>query len=167
MEPMTTKKDNGNRGWVLDQLIMIGQYEAQLSHIDEKLNDLWEALSNETDNVDEMQRLTNVLSGLYEIGRGIYDARKQAEDQVFAEFPEADKTFWCLVKHAATAFVIAEENFHARGFSAEAEKTMLSAAENLGKTVSLALGMDLYGCLRCLDEQMKGGGDAKTEIATL
>lgn len=155
------------RGWVLDQLIMIGHYEAQLSHIDEKLNDLWEAVNNETDDINKMQKMTDTISTLYEIGRGVYDARKEAEQQVFEAFPEADKTFWCMAKHAATAFVLASENLHARGFDADAEKVMLQAAENLGKVTGLALGFEPYGCLRCLDEAIKGGGNAQAETPTL
>ncbi len=136
-------------------MVLVGHYEAQLSHIDEKLNDLWEAVNNETEDMDKMKKMTDTISALYEIGRGVYSARKEAETQIFDAFPDADKTFWCQCKHAATAFVIAEENFHARGFDADSERVMLAAAENLGKVVGLALGFEPYGCLRCLDEQLK------------
>lgn len=154
------------RGWVLDQLILIGHYEAQLSHIDEKLNDLWDAVNTETEDMEKMQKMTNTISTLYEIGRGVYASRKEAETQVFEAFPDADKTFWCMAKHAATAFVIAEENFHARNFDSDSERVMLGAAENLGKVVGLALGFEPYGCLRCLDEAIKGDGDGQAEIAS-
>ena len=165
MKPTTTNQTNG-RGWVLDQLILIGHYEAQLSHLDEKLNDLWETLNNETEDMERMQQLTNTINSLYEVGRGIYESRKDAEEQIFKAFPEADKTWWCFVKHAAAAFVIASENFHARGFDADSERAMLGAAENLGRTTGLALGFEPYGCLRCLDEAIKGGKDAKAETTT-
>lgn len=158
MQSTTTNKAQG-RGWVLDQLILIGHYEAQLSHIDEKLNDLWEMVNSETEDMKKREKGVETISTLYEIGRGVYAARKEAEEQVFAAFPEAEKTFWCMVKHAATAFVLAEENFHARGFDADSERVMLEAAENLGKVAGLALGFEPYGCLRCLDEAIKGGGD--------
>lgn len=149
-------KTQGNRGWVTDQLILIGQYEAQMSHIDEKLNDIWTDFENHGDDQALMERRTKELAVLYEIQRDLYVARKEAEQQIFNEFPDADKTYWCLVKHAATAFVIAEENFHARDCNAEGESAMLKAASNLGKTTGLALGFEPYGCLRCLDEALKG-----------
>lgn len=147
---------SGARGWILDQLILVGHYEAQLSHIDEKLNDLWNKLEGEVENMEEMQKTTDAISALYEISRDVYAARKEAEQQIFDAVPDADKTYWCQIKHCATAFVIAEENFHARGCDSESEKVMLKAASNLGKVVSLAFGFEPYGCLRCLDEALKG-----------
>lgn len=142
------------RGWIVDQLILIGHYEAQMSHIDEKLNDLWNKLDTEVNDMEEMQKTTDTINALYEIGREVYEARREAEDQIFSAVPDADPTFFCQVKHSATAFVIAEENFHARGFDAESEKVMLKAASNLGKVVSIAFGFEPYGCLRCLSDRL-------------
>lgn len=162
---MNAQKDA--RGWALDQLILIGQYEAQLTHIDEKLNDLWEVANNDIEDEEKRLKAVDTIGTLYEIGRGIYAARKEAEEQIFSAFPEAEKTFWCMVKHAATAFVIAEENFHARGFDADSEQVMLQAAETLGKVTGLALGFEPYGCLRCLSDAMKGEKDAESETPSL
>lgn len=148
-------KTQGNRGWVTDQLILIGQYEAQMSHIDEKLNDIWTDFENHGDNEALMEKRTQELAVLYEIQKDLYTARKEAEQQIFDVFPEADKTYWCLIKHAATSFVIAEENFHARGCDSQSESVMLKAASNLAKTTGLALRFEPYGCLRCLGEQIR------------
>lgn len=143
------------RGWVVDQIMLVGQLEAAMGHNDERLNDLQQQLENGVEE-DMATKITDELSSLYEMQRELYDLRVEAQEGIFAAFPVVDHTKWCLVKHLACAFIIASENFHARGCSAESEQVMLKSASALGKAVSMALGFEPYGCLRCLGEAIAG-----------
>lgn len=146
------------RGWVMDQLMLVGQLEAAMGHIDERITDLWIQLEGEEDT-DAISKISNELSALYDTQRGLYDARVAAETAIFDAFPNADRTKWCLVKHLSMAYAIASENFHARDCNENSEQTLRATSAALGEVTSLALGFEPYGCLRCLDEAIQGVGD--------
>lgn len=147
-------KTNPKRGWVLDQIVLIGQTEAALSHIDERISDLWHDLDNLA-NTDTEDKIIVELSNLYDLTKTLYDLRVEAEEQIFDAFPDADRTKWCLVKHLATAYATACENFHARQCDSNAEKVMIKSGEAMAKTTAMAFGFEPFGCFRCLSEAME------------
>lgn len=148
-DPATPK-----RGWVIDQIMLIGQAEASLNHIDERICDLWTDLDNLADT-DTEPKIVTELAELYDLTKTLYKLRVDAENQVFDAFPDADRTKWCLVKHLATTYAIACENFHARECDPEAEKVMIDGGEALAKITAMALGFQPFGCFRCLSEAME------------
>lgn len=141
------------RGWVLDQIVIIGQTEAALGHIDERISDIWQDLDN-TEDSDESDKLSAELGALYELEQELYDLRVDAENQIFAAFPDADRTKWCLVKHLAMNYAVACENFHARKCIPDAEQVMLKAGSAVAKASAMAFGFKPFGCFRCLTEAM-------------
>lgn len=151
---MEVKPANQKRGWVMDQLMLVGQFEAAMGHIDERITDIWVQMEG-LEDTDKLAKLSDELSALYETQRDLYNARVTAEQAIFDAFPESDRTKWCLVKHLAMAYSIASENFHARNCDANAESTLKDAAAALGRASGLALGFEPYGCLRCLDEAIQ------------
>lgn len=147
------------RGWVVDQIMLIGQAEAALGHIDERICDLWHDIEM-MEGTDTEEKLVAELAELYDLTKTLYSMRTEAEEQVFNAFPDADRTKWCLVKHLAMTYAIAEENFHARQCDPDAEKVMLKAGEAVAKTAAMAFGFAPFGCFRCLSEAMSGQDDA-------
>lgn len=147
-QPKTTK-----RGWVLDQIIIIGQTEAALGHIDERISDIWTDMENMEDD-STSQSMVDELSDLYDLEKTLYDLRVDAENQIFDAFPNADRTKWCLVKHLSMDYAVACENFHARTCHPDAERVMLKAGEAVAKASAMAFGFKPFGCFRCLSEAM-------------
>lgn len=141
------------RGWVLDQIVIIGQTEAALGHIDERLSDIWQDLDNADDNTN-VDALAREMNDLYELEKDLYALRVEAENQVFDAFPDADRTKWCLVKHLAMNYAVACENFHARDCHPDAEQVMLKAGSAVAKASAMAFGFAPFGCFRCLSEAM-------------
>lgn len=151
--PEKPNKASTKRGWVLDQLIIIGQTEAALGHIDERISDIWTDMENMEDDANS-QKLIDELTNLYDLEKTLYDMRVEAENQVFDAFPDADRTKWCLVKHLSMAYAVACENFHARECNPDAEQVMLKAGEAVAKASAMAFGFEPFGCFRCLSEAM-------------
>lgn len=149
--PEQPKDKTTKRGWVLDQIIIIGQTEAAMGHIDERISDIWTDMENMEDD-SKSQSLVDELSELYELVHTLYELRVDAENQIFDAFPDADRTKWCLVKHLAMDYAVACENFHARGCHPDSERVMLKAGEALAKSSAMAFGFKPFGCFRCLSE---------------
>lgn len=127
------------RGWVLDEIIRIGHIEAELSHIDEIMDD---------DNLTDDKEITNLewLSAL------LYEERVEIMNRLL-DVTNANPRYWCVLKHAATDYVIACENKHAVRFVSNE-----MASEQLALACSLFFGFAPVGCLRCFDEQTNKGG---------
>lgn len=151
--PEQSKDKTTKRGWVLDQIIIIGQTEAAMGHIDERISDIWTDMENMEDD-SKSQSLVDELSELYELVHTLYELRVDAENQIFDAFPDADRTKWCLVKHLAMNYAVACENFHARACHPDSERVMLKAGEALAKSSAMAFGFKPFGCFRCLSEAM-------------
>lgn len=147
-QPKATK-----RGWVLDQIIIIGQTEAALGHIDERISDIWQDLDNASLGT-ETDKLADELFILYQLEKDLYALRVEAENQIFDAFPDADRTKWCLVKHLAMNYAVACENFHARDCHPDGEQVMLKAGRAVTTASALAFGFEPFGCFRCLSEAM-------------
>lgn len=119
-----------NRGWVVDQLLIIGHLEATLSHLDEYV----------------------IARNEYaDLGEEVYEARKTVMEDLLKE--AKDPGLWCVIKHLATAYVMAEEVCHAREFDSETEILMTGIGDSLAGAAELALGLEKTACLRCLSER--------------
>lgn len=155
-----TKKDTTpsevKRGWIFDQLMLVGQIEAGMCHNDEEISNLYADMDNNADNPDEIQKIADKLNTNIELINEDYLDRVDALNQVFDAVEGSDRHYYCQVKHRATRFVLAAENYHARGCSPEAERNLVAAGKALATTCSLAFGFEPMQCLRCLDEALKG-----------
>ena len=149
------KKEEKKRGWIFDQLMLVGQIEAGLCHNDEEICNLYSDMDNFAEDPDKIQSIANELNANGEIIKSDYLARVDALNQVFDAVEGSDRHYYCQVKHRATAFVLAAENYHARGCDAGAERNLVAAGKSLAETCSLAFGFEPMQCLRCLDEALK------------
>lgn len=143
------------RGWIFDEIIKVGQIEAAMSHNDEQVCNIYDDMDINANDPDKLEGLANELNINYEITKLDYDNRVDCLNGIFNAIPDSDRHYYCQVKHRATAFVIACENFHARHCDANAERSMVNAGKSLALTCSLAFGFEPMSCLRCLDEAMK------------
>lgn len=143
---------DAKRGWVMDQIVLIGQVEAAMGHTDERISDIWQDLNGMDLNEESSQGLVEELSSLYELEKLLYALRVEAENQIFDAFPLADRTKWCLVKHLAMSYAVACENFHARACCPEAEQVMLKTGEAVTMASAMAFRFEPFGCFRCLSE---------------
>lgn len=143
----------GARGWVMDQLMLIGHLEAELSHCDERISNINHDMK-EINTVGEAEKLTDELNHQNELAKITYQARRAVMDDLFRAFPEVDEKAWCEVKHAVTAYTLAAEIYHARDFNPSAEAAMSIMAETMALVVSKAFGFDPMNCLRCLSERL-------------
>ena len=142
-EPITPS--NPKRGWIFDQLMLVGQIEAGMCHNDEEVCNLYADMDNFGDDPDEIQKIANKLNTNVELIKDDYLDRVDALNEVFDAVEGSDRHYYCQVKHRATRFVLAAENYHARGCSPEAEARLVAA-----------FGFEPMQCLRCLDEALKG-----------
>lgn len=161
-EPMVIDLDAGmddevevKRGWIFDEIVKVGQLEAAMGHNDEQICNLYSDMEEKGDDPKALEKIANELSVNYEITRLDYGNRVDALNGIFDAVPGSDRHYYCQVKHRATAYVIAGENFHARGCTPEAERSLVQAGKSLALTCSLAFGFEPMQCLRCLDEALK------------
>lgn len=152
--------DEKKRGWIFDQLMVVGELEAAMNHNDEEICNLHESIEGAIDP-KEVAPLVDQLNSNYEIIKIDYKARVDALNQIFDAVDGSNRHYYCQLKHRAALFVMAAENFHARNGSPEAERTLVEAGKSLALTCSLAFGFEPFSCLRCLDEKITEVTDAK------
>lgn len=148
------KDETTKRGWIFDEIIKVGQLEAAMSHNDEQICNIRSAME-EAESAVEISKLADELEANLEIIKLDYENRVNCLNAVFDAIPGSDRHYYCQVKHRATAYVIAGENFHARGCDADAEDSLFAAGKSLALTCSLAFGFEPMACLRCLDEALR------------
>ena len=143
------------RGWIFDEIVKVGQLEAAMAHNDEQVCNLYSDMEEFGDDADKLSDIANELNVNYEITRLDYDNRVDSLNGIFNAIPNSNRHYYCQVKHRATVYAIAGENFHARHCDPEAERSLVAAGKALALTCSLAFGFEPMQCLRCLDEAMK------------
>lgn len=119
-----------NRGWVVDELLEIGHFEAALSHLDELV-------------MDEKYR---------DLAKLVYVARRNTMELSLMEECE-DQKMWCVLKHLATAYVMSEEVCHAKEYDNDSVVLMSEAGSCLALAMEMVLGVERTECLRCLGEK--------------
>lgn len=142
------------RGWIFDQLMIVGDLENAMGHSDEQICNIHSDMEVDGDSTEKMNRDAHHLNANYEMIEIDYENRVDALNQIFDEINGSDRHYYCQVKHRAAAYCKAGENFHARGCSPEAERILVRAGKTLALTCSLAFGFEPMDCLRCLDEAL-------------
>lgn len=148
------------RGWITDELIKIGHLEAGMSHGDEQICYIKEQMAHE-EEPEVVDKLIKELQTNQEMLAIDYDNRVASLNDIFDSMPNSDRHYYCRVKHAATAYVIACENYHARSEDPKAEESAYLASQSLALACSLAFGFEPVACARCLDEMIKEVGEAQ------
>lgn len=158
------EKEHKKRGWIFDQLMIVGSLEAGMNHNDEEICNIYNQLSYEQDE-KKITELTDKLNVNREILEKDYLNRVDALNQIFNEIPDSDRHYYCQIKHRCATYVMAAENYHARHEDAESEKVLTEAGESLALTCSLAFGFEPMDCLRCLSDSLadKLGIEIKSE----
>lgn len=147
-------KEQPKRGWIFDQLMIVGDLENAMGHSDEQICNIHSDMEVDGDSTEKMNRDAAHLNANYELIEIDYENRVDALNQIFDEVEGSDRHYYCQVKHRAAAYCKAGENFHARGCSPEAERILIRAGKTLALTCSLAFGFEPMDCLRCLDEAL-------------
>ena len=151
---MAKEKSDEKRGWIFDQLMIVGQLEAAMGHNDEEVCNLYQEMDLNADKPEEITKIADKLNAIIEIVKATYPIRTDAQKQIF-DAMNGDMHQWCLIKHLATAYVTAGENYHARDCDPDAERVLTKTGEALAMACSLAFGFEPMSCLRCLDEAIK------------
>ena len=146
-----------NRGWLLDQIMLIGHYEAALTHDDEQFCNIDNDMENNSGDLTVIEKFGDELHFRTELARMHYNARVEAESDIFTAFPDIDKKKWCDLKHAAADFILAAEILHARDFNPTAQKNLVLAGKALAFLISYTFGFEPMNCLRCFNDAMAIG----------
>lgn len=147
------KKDL-KRGWLFDQILLVGQIEAAMEHNDEQICNLYHDLDESGGEPKTVERITDELNANMEILGIDYENRVDLMNDMFEAIKQSDKHYWCQLKHRAMVYVKACENFHARGRNPRAGNAMRRAGRSLAYTCSLAFHMEVMDCLRCLSDSL-------------
>lgn len=147
-------ENNAKRGWLLDQIMLIGHYEAALTHDDEQICNIYNDLKANSGSLEEVEKLTDELNFRKNLSKIHYESRAIAEQDIFESFRDIDKKKWCDIKHAAATYTLAGEIYHARNYSPSAETNLVQAAKALSYLISYTFGFEPMECLRCFNDAM-------------
>lgn len=161
---MAEEEQAKKRGWIFDQLMIVGQLEAGMNHNDEEICNITTEMEDHPDDLDFLNDKAEEINANVEIIEMDYENRVDTLNQIFDAVPGSNRHYYCQVKHRAAAFVQAAENYHARGCNEDAEQTMVRLGKTLALTCSLAFGFEPFQCLRCLDEAIKKTMDKGAEV---
>lgn len=157
--------DNTNkRFWVLDELIKIGHLEAAMSHGDEQICNIDHDIENSGGDIKVVEELAKEQDYHREGISLDYENRVGCENDIMETLGGNSKD-WCYLKHRATAFVIAAENYHARGCCPSEEHSLILAAKSLALTASHCFGFEVMDCLRCLGDKLNTQYEVELELA--
>lgn len=160
------KEEQQKRGWVFDAIIQIGNIEAGMSHGDEEICNLQHDSQSTNGSVEEVQKIMDALAMNHDMLSIDYEDRVALENFVFEFIPESNRHYWCRVKHAATSFVVACENYHASGMRPELEDHMVRRSKVLAMACSMAFNMEVLDCLRCLSDSLSKRPEPKLKEAS-
>lgn len=155
------------RGWIFDEILKVGQLEAAIEHNDEEICNLYNELDDNSGDIKEIERVTDELSKNQAIINLDYENRVNCLNDVFDAIEGSNRHYYCQVKHRATVFVKAAENYHARKCYPSAEQSLIKAGKSLALTCSLAFGFEPMDCLRCLSDSLSTKIGEFDDVATL
>lgn len=150
---MTTQAE-AKRGWLMDQIMEVGHYEAALTHDDEQICNIEHDNENGSGDIKEVERNAEEMNFRLGLTKLHYQSRVLAEQAIFEAYPDIDQKKWCDIKHAAADYVLAAEVFHARDFHPTAQKSLVMAGKCLSYLISYTFGFEPMDCLRCLNEAL-------------
>lgn len=151
---MEQSQEVKKRGYLFDAILEIGQIEAGMEHGDEQVGNLWHDMEQNSGDPEKLQRMADELQTNRELMAIDYEDRVGLQNFVFDNIPDSNKHYWCRVKHAAFCFAKAAENYHASRLDPQMEQHLVRACKRLALACSLAFGMDMMDCLRCVSDSL-------------
>lgn len=164
---MTQRTDAQKRGWIFDAILQLGQIEAGMEHSDEQICNIYHDMSENSGDVEEIQRLTDELADNRDLLDIDYQDRVSLQNMIFDAIPGSNKHYWCRLKHAATVFAKAAENYHASKLHPEFEQHLVRAGQRLAIITSRAFGMEVMDCLRCVSDSLSAQETPATVVTDL
>lgn len=142
------------RPWLMDWLFEIGHTMAIINHCYEKLQYLKKDLENAGEDQQEADEIVDKTAHYHDIRDIAYEDYDLLMSYVFEAIPESSADARCLVKHAATKLVLAQETHDALTNDTAARNLDLSF-KLFAMSVSLAFGIEFSDCMRCIYDGVK------------
>lgn len=161
---MTAMNDAQKRGWIFDAILQIGQIEAGMEHSDEQICNIYHDMKENDGDLATIEALTEELVDNRALLELDYEDRVSLQNMVFDTIPDSNKHYWCRLKHAATAFAKAAENYHASKLHPEFEMHLVRAGQRLAIICSRAFGMQVMDCLRCVSDSLSVQQEASQNV---
>lgn len=142
-------KSLDKRPWLMDWLFQIGHNMAVINHCYEKIQYLSKEVENAGDDMELVTKLTNKIAAYHEIRAAAYSAYNLEMSYIFSAIPEAQKEDRCLLKHASTDLVLAQETSDSLNNST-GDINLNQVFKVFAGVVSLALDIEFNTCIRCI-----------------
>lgn len=140
----------------MDWLFEIGHNMAIINHCYEKIQYLQKEL--ETADDSRVTEIGDKINSLVEIRKLAYEAYDIEMSYIFDTIPDAERDNRCLLKHASTALVLAQETSDALDNST-GDVNLNKAFQLFAGIVSLAIGIEFNTCMRCIYDGVKSASE--------
>lgn len=152
-------KNRNSSDTMAEDLIRVFQ---QLACSEGHLKTLWEKATAEMENgiidVDDPDVLDKQLDKIDSIQEEINDVaqlRRETMLALYNLYEGGDKTYWCMVKHLATAAYTAFEVYQASDDDPELLDYSKRCNEQFVKALSHFLGVEVTTCAACFGDALK------------
>lgn len=146
-----------DRNYLIDLLLSIAQDAADEWHLKEAMSGKLTELG-ELDPIEMSDLYNKVVDEYEELKKQYVDGavlRRKKMDVLASKAPAYDYHFRCILKHRATAFVLATEAFLADPEDEMLERIMIDSEERFWWAVKKFLGVeDIPNCGRCLSDEL-------------
>ena len=146
-----------DRNYLIDLLLSIAQDAADEWHLKEAMSGKLTELG-ELDPIEMSDLYTKVVDEYEELKKQYIDGavlRRKKMDVLASKAPAYDYHYRCILKHRATAFVLATEAFLADPEDEMLERIMIDSEERFWWAVKKFLGVeDIPNCGRCLSDEL-------------
>lgn len=138
--------------------------EGHLKTLIEKYNSrLTEGVADVTDDVEREDLIERINDTLDELDQ-VSELRRGVMIKLMDMYEDADRDFWCVVKHTAVGVYNLFEAYQATG-DAEVLNLYLESNARLVKMLTLWLGVEITTCASCFSDILNGrrGGEEYDE----
>ncbi len=137
-----------SRGWIFDLVNGIANDLATTNHLHENLYDAYSKVKEgEEGAMDEFNQYKKLLLMALENRRSKMRILKETTD-------DFNDKLWCPLKHTIESYMEAMEVWQATQ-TAETLVSLHDSTSLLAGVLSMALGMELESCARCLNDILK------------
>lgn len=146
----TNLNNNSSRGWLFDLVNGIANDLATTNHLHEAYYGAYK------DTLDEIEGSAKRLINYKKLLLMSVDNRRDKMRTLIEQADDYDDKMWCPLKHSIESYMEAMEVWQAFE-SEDTFKQMVKSTELMAGILSLALGMELETCARCLSDSLKNG----------
>lgn len=151
--------DIDKRPWLMDWLFEIGHDMAIINHCREKLQYLKKDLENAGEDEKAAAAVVDKIAHYHDIRDIAYQDYDILMSFLFESIPGSQPDNRCLLKHASTKLVLAQETADSLDNSVSDQNLDLSF-KIFAMAVALAFGIEFTDCMRCLYDGVKSKSDA-------